>query len=89
MFDEFLKNYPELSNMDSAKLNFILNFAQKSKPSSMNDAMPFLMANMTQAKQSNIHFSNTEIRLIADILCKNLPENEKMKVKQVINMIVK
>ena len=85
--DEFLKNNPLLSGMDSTKLNFILNFASKEKPKALKDAMPFLLMNMTQAKKENIQFSNSEIRLIADILCKDLSSTEKEKVQRIMSML--
>ena len=85
--DEFLHNNPLLSNMDPAKLNFILNFASKEKPKDMRDAMPFLIANMNLAKKANIQFSNPEIRLIADILCKDLSPEEQAKVNRIMSML--
>lgn len=85
--EEFLRNNPLLRGIDPAKLNFILNFASKEKPKNMKDAMPFLMANMNLAKKENIQFSNAEIRLIADILCKDLSPNEQAKVKRIMSML--
>ena len=85
--DEFLRNHPLLNGMDEEKLNFILNFASKDKPQSIKDAMPFLLANMNIAKKENIQFSNSEICLIADILCKDLSPNEKEKVHRIMSML--
>ncbi len=85
--DEILKNNPALLGMDPAKLAFIMEFSQKSKPQSMKDAMPFLMANMNLAKKQNIEFSNSEIHLIADLLCANLSEEEQQKVKKIMAML--
>ena len=85
--DEFLRNNPLLKEMDQNKLNFILNFASKDKPKNMRDAMPFLMANMNSAKKEKIQFSNAEIRLIADILCKDLSAEEQAKVKRIMSML--
>ena len=85
--DDFLRNNPLLNGMDPVKLNFILNFASKEKPKNMRDAMPFLMANMNIAKKEHIQFSNAEIRLIADILCKDLSQAEQEKVKQIMSML--
>ena len=85
--DDFLRNNPLLHGMDSEKLNFILSFASKEKPKNMKDAMPFLLANMNAAKKENIQFSNSEIHLIADILCKDLSQNEKEKVKRIMSML--
>ena len=42
---------------------------------------------MNIAKKDNIQFSNPEIRLIAEILCKDLPSSEKEKVNRIINML--
>ena len=87
MLDDFILQNPAFTGMDPVKLQFIMNFAQKDKPKNMKDAMPFLMANMTQAKKQNINFNNTEIRLIADILCKDLPKEEKEKVDKIMKML--
>ena len=87
MLEDFILQNPAFAGMDPLKLQFIMNFSQKSKPQSMQEAMPFLMANMTQAKKQNINFNNTEIRLIADILCKDLPQEEKEKVDKIMKML--
>lgn len=87
--DNILLNNPMLNGMDPEKLEFIMNFARKDKPTSMKDAMPFLMANMTQARQQNINFTNPEIRLIAEILSKDLPPEEKAKVNRIMSMMLK
>lgn len=87
--DNILLNNPMLNSMDPEKLEFIMNFARKDKPTSMKDAMPFLMANMTQARQQNINFTNPEIRLIAEILSKDLPPEEKAKVNRIMSMMLK
>ena len=85
--DEFLRNNPLLNEMDSDKLDFILNFAKKEKPKSMKEAMPFLLSNMNIAKKENLQFSNSEIRLIADILSKDLSPSEKEKIKRIMSML--
>ena len=87
MLDDMILQNPAFKNMDPKKLQFIMNFAQKSKPSSMQEAMPFLIANMSQAKKQNINFNITEIRLISEILCKDLPEAEKEKVDKMLKML--
>lgn len=75
--------------MDPLKLQFIMNFAQKEKPTNMKDAMPFLLANMNLAKKENINFSKPEIQLIAEILTKDLPTTEKEKVNRIMSMMIK
>ncbi len=85
--DDLLRNNPILLAMNQEKLQFILDFAGKAKPQNMKDAMPFLMANMSQAKKQNISFSNSEVHLIADILCKDLPDSDKAKVKKIMSLM--
>ena len=87
--DEILKDNPLLSGMDTEKLQFLMNFAQKDKPSNMKDAMPFLLANMNIAKKQNISFSKPEIQLIAELLSKNLSPAEKSKVNRIMSMMLK
>lgn len=85
--DNFILNHPAFQGMDPEKLKFIMNFASKDKPKNMKDAMPFLIANMNSAKKQNINFSNKEVHLIADILCKDLPPEEQSKVKHIMSML--
>ena len=87
--DDFLLNNPMLKGIDPVKLQFIMDFARKDKPSNMKDAMPFLLANMTQAKKQNINFTNPEIHLIAEILSRDLPESEKEKINRIMSMMLK
>lgn len=87
MDNHFLFNNPIFQGMEPAKLNFIMQFANKDKPKNINEAMPFLLANMNQAKKQNIHFSTTEIQLIAELLSRDLPEAEKAKIKKVMHML--
>lgn len=87
--DDFFTNNPLLNGMDPQKLQFIMNFAQKDKPTNMKDAMPFLLANMNLAQKQNINFTNPEIQLIAEILSKDLPAPEKTKINRIMSMMLK
>lgn len=87
--DDLLKNNPLLAGMDPDKIQFLLNFSQKEKPKNMNDAMPFLLANMNIAKNKNIQFTKPEIQLIVELLSKNLSPTEKSKVNRIMSMMVK
>ena len=79
----------DFEGMDTNKIEFIKNFAQKEKPSNIRDAMPFLLANMNLAKKQNINFTSSEIRLIAEILSKDLPADEKSKINKIMSMMLK
>lgn len=85
--NDFLLNHPAFQGMDPEKLEFIINFASKNKPHNIKDAMPFLIANMNSAKKQNINFTNSEIHLVADLLCKDLPPEEQSKVKRIMSML--
>lgn len=85
--DDFLFNNPIFQGMDPEKLNFIMQFVSKDKPKNMNQAMPFLLANMNIAKKQNIQFSNSEVHMIAEILCKDLPPEEQAKVQKILSML--
>lgn len=86
--EQSFENNPLLKGMDPEKLKFIMEFAQKSKPTDMKDAMPFLMANLTNAKNKNINFTKPEVSLIAEILCQNLSEQERNKVQKIMSMLL-
>ena len=75
--------------MDPEKLQFLMNFAQKEKPKSMQEAMPFLIENMNIAKKQNINFSKSEIQLIAEQLTKDLSPAEKSKVNRIMSLMLK
>ena len=87
--DDILKGNPLLNEMDPDKLQFLMNFAQKEKPAKMQDAMPFLLANMNLAKQQNINFSKPEIQLIAELLSKDLSPSEKSKANRIMSIMLK
>lgn len=87
--DDLLKNNPLLTGMDPEKIDFLLNFSQKEKPTNMKDAMPFLLANMNIAKKNNINFSKPEIQLIAELLSKDLSSSEKSKINRIMSMMMK
>ena len=77
------------NGMSPDKIEFIMNFANKEKPTNMQEAMPFLLANMNQAKRQNINFSKSEIKLIADLLSKDLSPTDKSKVNKIMSMMLK
>lgn len=85
--EDSIFNNPAFLGMDPEKLQFILSFAQKDKPKSMKDAMPFLLANMNIAKKKNLNFSTPEVQIIAELLSKDLPDNEKEKIRKMLSVM--
>lgn len=74
------------ANMSPEKMQFLLSFAQKDKPTSTKDIMPFLMANMKQAQAQNLNFSRPEVQLICELLSKDLPESERQRVQKLMTL---
>lgn len=85
--EDYIFNNPAFLGMDPEKLQFILSFAKKDKPKSMKEAMPFLLANMNIAKKKNLNFSSSEVQIIAELLSKDLPENEKEKIRKMLSVM--
>jgi hypothetical protein len=80
-------NNPVFSNMSPEKMQFLLDFAAKDKPVSMKDAMPFLLANLREAKKLNLDFTKPEIQLICELLSKDLPPAQQEQVKKLMAML--
>lgn len=85
--DQSFFNNPAFSNMSPEKMQFLLSFAQKDKPTNMKDVMPFLMANMRQAKNQNLDFTKPEVQLICELLSKDLPPAEQERVKKIMSLM--
>lgn len=82
--DSSLFQNPAFANMSPEKMQFLLSFAQQNKPTSSKDIMPFLMANMKQAKAQNLDFTKPEVQLICEMLSKDLPEAERQRVQKLM-----
>ena len=80
-------NNPAFSNLSPEKMQFLLSFAQKDKPTSMKDVMPFLLSNMRQAKDQNLDFTKPEIQLLCELLSKDLPPAEQERVKKLMSLL--
>lgn len=89
MIEDIFKNNPELLGMSPEKIEFIKAFANMDKPKNMNQAMPFLIAQMNQAKKKNINFSKPEVAFICEILSQNLPPEEKERVRKLLQIMGK
>ena len=87
MLDDILKNNPAFQGLDPEKLKFITAFANMEKPKNMNQAMPFLMAQMNQARKNNLNFSRPEVQLLCEILSKDLPPEEKERVQKMMQLL--
>ena len=82
--DSNLFQNPAFANMSPEKMQFLLSFAGKSKPTNSKDIMPLLLANMKQAKAQNLDFTKPEVQLICEMLSKDLPEAERARVQKLM-----
>ena len=85
--DSSLFNNPVFAGMSPEKMQFLQAFAQIEKPVSPKDVMPFLMANMRQAKEQKLDFTKPEVQLICDLLSKDLPPAEQMRIRQLMSLL--
>ena len=65
-------NNPGLKNMSPEKLQFLMNFASKEKPTNIKDMMPFLLGTMNAAKTNNIQFTDPETEMLIALLKQNM-----------------
>lgn len=86
MNNNIFKN-PAFSNLSPEKLQFLMEFQNMQKPSSMKDAAPFFMQSMKQAQNKGIQFSNEESSLLIEILKQNMSPEEQKKADMIMRMM--
>ena len=82
--DSNLFQNPAFANMSPEKMQFLQSFARNTKTPNSKDIMPFLLANMKQAKAQNLDFTRPEVQLICEMLSKDLPEAERARVQKLM-----
>ena len=80
-------NNPMLKSMSPEKLQFLMNFASKDKPTEMKDMMPFLLSTMNAAKSKDIQFTDPETELLISLLKQNMTEEESAKADKIIRLM--
>lgn len=85
--DTSILNHPAFAGMSPEKLQFLMSFLQKDKPTNMRDVLPFLMSNMNLAKQQNLDFSKPEVQMICELLCKDLPPAEQERMRKIMALM--
>lgn len=76
-----------LKSMSPEKLQFLMNFASKDKPTEMKDMMPFLLSTMNTAKSKDIQFTDPETELLISLLKQNMTEEESAKADKIIRLM--
>ena len=80
-------NNPGLKNMSPEKLQFLMNFASKEKPTNIKDMMPFLLGTMNAAKTNNIQFTDPETELLVTLLKQNMSKEESWRLQRFFSFI--
>lgn len=87
MENDFLANNPLLNNMSPEKLQFLMSFANKQKPTNIKEMMPFLLSTMNSAKANNIQFTDPETELLVTILKQNMSDEEAAKADKIMKLM--
>ena len=76
-------NNPGLKNMSPEKLQFLMNFASKEKPTNIKD----ILGTMNAAKTNNIQFTDPETELLVTLLKQNMSKEESEKADKIIRLM--
>lgn len=87
MIEDIIQNNPAFLGMTPEKLEFVKNFMKMEKPKNMNQAMPFLIAQMGLARKKNINFSKPEVQLISQLLSRDMPAEDQAKIAKMMKLI--
>ena len=73
--------------MSPEKLQFLMNFASKEKPTNIKDMMPFLLGTMNAAKTNNIQFTDPETEMLIALLKQNMSKEEADKADKISRLM--
>ncbi len=83
------EQYDIFKTMHPVKIQVMKDLADNMQGRDLKDAAPFLMAATNKLKQNNLSFSPEEMRVLMDILTKDMNPQEKAKVEMMKNFIQK
>lgn len=89
MEQSIFEQYDIFKTMHPVKIEVMKELAENMKGKDLKDAAPFLMAATTKLKQHGQSFSPEEIRVLMEILTKDMSPQEKAKVEMMKNIIRK
>ena len=87
MNESDISKNPAFQNLSPEKLQFLMNFASKEKPTNIKDMMPFLLGTMNAAKTNNIQFTDPETELLVTLLKQNMSKEESEKADKIIRLM--
>lgn len=78
---------PVFQNLSPEKLQFLMEFHEMQKPDNANQAAPFFMQTLKQAKNKGIQFTPDESTLLIEILKQNMSEADQKKADMIMQMM--
>ena len=81
---DFLKNNPNLKNMDADKLRFLMDFAAQNPTGDMKSMASVLMNASSSAKNKGVEFTSDETSILVELLKQNMSPEEQKKADQIM-----
>ena len=81
---DFLKNNPNLKNIDAEKLSFLMDFASQNPTGDMKSMASVLMNASNSAKKKGVEFSTDETTILVELLKQNMSPEEQKKADQIM-----
>ena len=89
MSQSIFEQYDIFKTMHPVKIEVMKELAENMTGKELKDAAPLLMAATKKLKQHNQSFTQEEIRVLMEILTKDMSPQEKAKVEMMKNIIRK
>lgn len=89
MSQSIFEQYDIFKTMHPVKIEVMKELAENMTGKELKDAAPLLMAATKKLKQHNQSFTQEEIRVLMEILTKDMSPQEKAKVEMMKNLIRK
>ena len=89
MSQSIFEQYDIFKTMHPVKIEVMKELAENMTGKELKDAAPLLMAATKKLKQHNQSFTQEEIRVLMEILTKDMNPQEKAKVEMMKNIIRK
>ena len=89
MSQSIFEQYDIFKTMHPVKIEVMKELAENMTGKELKDAAPLLMAATKKLKQHNQSFTQEEVRVLMEILTKDMSPQEKAKVEMMKNLIRK
>ena len=89
MSQSIFEQYDIFKTMHPVKIEVMKELAENMTGKELKDAAPLLMAATKKLKQHNQSFTQEEVRVLMEILTKDMNPQEKAKVEMMKNLIRK